>query len=418
MSNPVNLSLKQSESFDATLCRSDFPGLARKVNGKSLVYLDNANTAQKPQSVIDAVNRYYCEHNANISRAVHTLGTEATSLYESTRDKLKQFINAASREEVIFTQGTTESINLVAYSYAMPRLQPGDEILITTMEHHANIVPWQIICERTGAKLKVVPITQPGELILEEFTKQLTSQVKLISVIHVSNVLGTINPIRSIVNKAHEKNIPVLIDGSQACPHMRVDVQALGCDFYAFTGHKMLGPTGTGALWARREILNSMPPFMGGGEMIKHVSFEKTIYNDLPYKFEAGTPNIAGIIGWGAAIDYLQNIGLERITTYEQRLLAYATERLNSVSGLRIYGQAKEKVPVISFTLEGAHAHDLATLLDMEGIAIRSGHHCAHPLMQFYGVSATARVSLSFYNTFEEVDFFITALEKTRKMLR
>lgn len=404
--------------FDPYYYRADFPGLSLKIHERPLIYFDNANTAQKPQSVINAVNNYYCEHNANISRAVHTLGTEATSLYEATRDKLRKFINAPYREEIIFTKGTTESINLVAYSYALTRLQPSDEILVTTMEHHANIVPWQIVCERIGAKLSVAPINQQGELILEEFIKRMTLRVKLIAVTHVSNVLGTVNSIKYIVDKAHERNIPVLVDGSQACPHMRVDVQAFGCDFYALTGHKMFGPTGTGALWARRELLNSMPPFMGGGEMIKHVSFEKSIYNDLPYKFEAGTPNIAGIIGFGAAIDYLQNVGLEQIAAYEQRLLAYATERLSSVPGLRIYGEAKEKAPVISFTLEGAHAHDLATLLDMEGIAIRSGHHCAHPLMQFYGVPATARLSLSFYNTFEEVDFFVTALGKVRKMLR
>ncbi len=403
--------------FNPHRYRADFPDLARHIHGKPLVYFDNANTAQKPQSVINAVSDYYRMHNANVSRAVHTLGAEATALYESTRDKLRAFINAPMREEIIFTKGTTEAINLVAYAYALPRLKPGDEILLTTMEHHANIVPWQIVSQRTGAKIRVAPIDACGELILERFIELMTSNVKLIAVTHISNVLGTVNPIQTIVQHAHKRGIPVLVDGSQACPHGPVDVQALGCDFYALTGHKMFGPTGTGALWARREILESMPPFLGGGEMIKHVSFEKTVYNDLPYKFEAGTPNIAGIIGLGAAIDYLNSIEFERIQTYEQGLLAYATDALQDIPGLRIFGEASHKAPVISFAVAGAHAHDLATILDTDGVAVRSGHHCAHPLMQFYGVAATVRASLAFYNTREEVDFFVAALARARGML-
>ncbi len=403
--------------FDPLLYRRDFPVLSRLVHGKPLVYFDNANTAQKPRSVIDAVSNYYCQHNANVSRAVHTLGTEATDLYEGARDKLRTFINAPLREEVVFTRGTTEAINLVAYAYALPRLKAGDEILLTSMEHHANIVPWQIVCQRTGAKLSVAPINERGELAIDRFVELMTEKVKLIAVAHVSNVLGTVNPIEEIVRLAHERAIPVLVDGSQACPHMRVDVQALGCDFYALTGHKMFAPTGTGALWARREILDAMPPFLGGGEMIRQVSFEKTTYNDLPYKFEAGTPNIAGIIGLGAAVDYLDEMPFAAMQAHEQKLLQHATQGLRRISGVRIFGEAEHKAPVISFTVKGAHAHDLATILDTEGVALRSGHHCAHPLMQFFGVPATARVSFAFYNTQDEVDIFIEALERARRML-
>ena len=404
-------------SLDPQHFRPDFPVLAREVHGKPLVYFDNANTAQKPLSVIAAVDDFYRYHNANVARAVHTLGEEATAAYEATRDKLKRFLNAPSRDEIVFVSGTTQAINLVAYSYALPRLQPGDEILVTQMEHHANIVPWQLVAERTGAKVKAAPIDANGELILDRFYDMLTPRVKLAGVTHVSNVIGTVNPIAQIARETRRRGIPLLVDGSQACPHMAVDVQALGCDFYAMTGHKVFGPTGTGALWGRRELLESMPPFFGGGEMIRTVSFERTTYADPPHKFEAGTPNIAGIIGLGAAIDYVESIGIERIGAYERELLAYATDAFQSVPGLRLFGHAKEKAAVLSFLIEGVHAHDLATLLDHEGVAVRSGHHCAHPLMQFFGVPATARASLSFYNTREEVDRFVAALEKVRKLL-
>lgn len=406
-----------AEPFDPLRYRKDFPLLARTVHGKPLIYFDNANTAQKPESVIAAVDRFYRESNANVARAVHALGEEATTAYEATRDKLMRFINAPSREEVIFTSGTTQSINLVAYSYALPLLKPGDEILVTTMEHHANIVPWQLVCERSGAKLTVAPITQRGELIVDEFVTRLNPRVKLAAMTHVSNVLGTINPIAELARATRKRGIPLLVDGSQAAPHLPIDVQALGCDFYALTGHKLFGPTGTGALWARRELLEAMPPFFGGGEMIKSVSFEKTVFADLPGKFEAGTPNIAGFVGLGAALDYVEAVGRGRIVAYEQELLAYATAAFKSVPGLRLFGEAPEKAAVLAFLVDGVHAHDLATLLDHEGVAVRSGHHCAHPLMQFYGVPATLRASLAFYNTGDEVDRFIAALARVRKLL-
>ena len=403
--------------FDPLPYRADFPLLERNIHGKPLVYFDNANTAQKPRAVIEAVDRYYRVFNANVARAVHTLGEEATSAYEATRDKIARFINAPSRDEVIFTSGTTQAINTVAYSYALPRLKPGDEILLTTMEHHANIVPWQLVCERTGARIKVAPITPSGELIVEQFVELLTPTVKLTGVVHVSNVLGTINPVRELARACRARGIPLLVDGSQAAPHLAVDVQALGCDFYALTGHKLFGPTGTGVLWARRELLEAMPPFFGGGEMIRTVSFEKTTFADPPHKFEAGTPNIAGFVGLGAAVDYVQAIGRDRIAAYERDLLLYATNALKSVPGLRLFGEAREKAAVLAFLIDGVHAHDLATLLDHEGVAVRSGHHCAHPLMQFFGVAATARASLSFYNTRDEVDNFIDAIGRVRKLL-
>jgi len=403
--------------IDVRQVRAEFPLLARSVHGKPLVYLDNANTAQKPQVVIDAVSRYYREFNANVARAVHTLGEEATSAYEATRDKLAKFINATTRDEVILTSGTTQAINTIAYSYALPRLQPGDEILVTTMEHHANIVPWQLVAARTGARVVAAPITQNGELIVEEFVRLLTPKVKLAGVVHVSNVLGTINPIREIARAARNKGVPLLVDGSQAAPHLPIDVQALGCDFYVLTGHKLFGPTGTGMLWARRELLAEMPPFFGGGEMIRTVTFSGTTFADAPHKFEAGTPNIAGFIGLGAALDFVNELGLDRIGARERELLAYATDALRSVPGLRLFGEAKDKAAVLSFLIDGVHAHDLATLLDHEGIAVRSGHHCAHPLMQFYGVPATARASLAFYNTREEIDALIAAIAKVRKLL-
>jgi len=415
--NAVPIVKPKPAQFDPLRYRADFPLLARRVHDKPLIYFDNANTAQKPQAVIDAVDRYYREFNANVSRAVHTLGEEATSAYEATRDKLARFINAASRDEIVLTSGTTQAINTVAYSFAMPRLKAGDEILVTTMEHHSNIVPWQLVCERTGARLKVAPITPAGELIADRFIKMLTPSVKLAAVVHVSNVLGTVNPVRELAKACRARGIPLLVDGSQAAPHLPIDVQALGCDFYTLTGHKLFGPTGTGMLWARREWLEAMPPFFGGGEMIKTVSFEKTTFADPPHKFEAGTPNIAGFIGLGAALDYVEAIGRDRIAAYERDLLVYATTTLKSVPGLRLFGEAPHKAAVLSFLIDGIHAHDLATLLDHEGIAVRSGHHCAHPLMQFFGVPATARASLAFYNTRDEVDRFVAAIGRVRKLL-
>ncbi|TAM23349.1 MAG: cysteine desulfurase [Rhodanobacter sp.] len=404
-------------ALDLTRIRADFPLLARSVHGKPLVYFDNANTSQKPHQVIEAVDRHYREHNANVARAVHQLGEEATSAYEGARDALARFISAPSRNEVVLTSGTTQSINLVAYSYALPRLKPGDAILTTVMEHHANIVPWQLVAARSGATVKAAPINERGELIVEKFIELLTPEVKLACMAHVSNVLGTVNPVREIAKECRKRGIPLLVDGSQAVPHRPVDVQALGCDFYAVTGHKMLAPTGTGLLWAKKEHLDAMPPFFGGGEMIREVKFSGTTFAEAPHKFEAGTPNIAGFAGVAAAIDYYQSIGFDAIRAHERELLDYASARLREIPGLRIFGEAVDKEPVISFLLDGAQATDLATLLDLEGVAVRSGHHCAHPLMQFYGVPATLRASLAFYNTHEEVDAFVAALLKVRKLL-
>ena len=396
--------------------RADFPVLTRQVHGKPLVYLDSANTSQKPQAVIRAMDEFYRERNANVSRAVHTLGSEATEAYEGARTRLAAFINVPA-DELVLTSGTTFAINLVAYSWAMPRLKAGDTILLTLMEHHANIVPWQLVAERTGAAIKVVGITPTGELDLDDLHAKLTPDVKLLAFTHVSNVLGTVNPVAAICREARRRGIVTVVDGSQALPHRAVDIPALGCDFYAFTGHKMLGPTGTGGLWARRQHLRDMPPFLGGGEMIKEVRFEKTVYNDPPHKFEAGTPNIAGVVGLGAAVDYLRGVGMADIEAREQALLRVAEERLSAIPGLRIVGTAPGKAAVISFLVEGAHAHDLATLLDLEGVAVRSGHHCAHPLMAHFGVPATCRASLAFYNTHAEIERLGEAIEKVRKLL-
>ena len=397
--------------------RADFPVLERRVHGKPLVYLDSANTAQKPQAVIAAVDDFYRRHNANVSRAVHTLGAEATSAYEGARDKLAAHLRVP-RDEIVFTSGTTMALNLIAYSWALPRLKSGDTILLTRMEHHANIVPWQLVAQRTGATIKVAQITPDGELDLDALHAAMTPDVKLLGVTHVSNVLGTVNPVREICREARKRGIVTVVDGSQAIPHRTVDIPSIGCDFYVFTGHKMCGPTGTGALWARREHLAAMPPFLGGGEMIREVRFEHTVFNDPPHKFEAGTPNIAGFVGLGAALDYLNAIGMDAIAAREAELLAYATQRLRAIAGLRIIGTARETAAVISCLVEGAQATDLATLLDLEGVAVRSGHHCAHPLMQFYGVPATLRASLAFYNTHEEIDAFVAALLKVRRLLR
>ncbi len=396
--------------------RADFPLLTRQVHGKPLVYLDSANTGQKPAAMIEAVADFYRHHNANVSRAVHALGAEATEAYEGARSKLATFLKA-HRDELVLCSGTTFALNLVAYSWALPRLQPGDAIVLTRMEHHANIVPWQLVAQRTGATIKVAELNERGELDLDGLYKLLTPEVKVLGVTHVSNVLGTVNPVRDICREARKRGIVSVIDGSQAAPHRALDIPSIGCDFYAITGHKMAGPTGTGALWARREHLKAMPPFLGGGEMIKEVRFDGTVFNDAPHKFEAGTPNIAGFIGLGAAVDYLSELGMANVDAREQALLAHATEELTKIDGLRILGNARDKAAVISFLVDGAHAHDLATLLDLEGVAVRSGHHCAHPLMQHFGVAATCRASLAFYNTHDEIEVFIAALLKVRRLL-
>ncbi|KRD78702.1 cysteine desulfurase [Lysobacter sp. Root983] len=403
-------------AIDWNAVRADFPLLTREVHGKPLIYLDSANTGQKPEAVIAAVDDFYRRHNANVSRAVHALGTEATEAYEGARTKLAKFLNVRA-DELVLCSGTTFALNLVAYSWALPRLRPGDAIVLTRMEHHANIVPWQLVAQRTGATIKVAEIDELGQLDLPQLYSLLTPEVKLLALTHVSNVLGTVNPVREICREARKRGIVSVIDGSQAAPHRALDIAAIGCDFYAITGHKMNGPTGTGALWARREHLAQMPPFLGGGEMIKEVRFEGTVFNDAPHKFEAGTPNIAGFVGLGAAVDYLSALGMNHIEAREQALLDYATRALSEVPGLRIFGRAPEKAAVISFLVEGAHAHDLATLLDLEGVAIRSGHHCAHPLMHHLGVPATCRASLAYYNTFDEVDAFVAALNKVRTLL-
>ncbi len=410
------MSTNTTTAIDWAAIRSDFPLLTREVHGKPLIYFDSANTGQKPASVIDTVDDFYRHHNANVSRAVHALGTEATDAYEGSRTKLAAFFKA-HRDELILCSGTTFAINLVAYSWALPRLKAGDAILLSRMEHHANIVPWQLVAERTGATIKVAEICENGTLDLDALYAAMTPEVKILGLTHVSNVLGTVNPVREICREARRRGIVTVIDGSQAAPHRALDIQSLGCDFYAITGHKMCGPTGTGALWARREHIAAIPPFLGGGEMIKEVRFEGTVFNDGPHRFEAGTPNIAGHIGLGAAVDYLGGIGMDAIEAREAELLAHATEALQRIDGLRILGTAPEKAAVISFLVDGAHAHDLATLLDLEGIAVRSGHHCAHPLMQFYGVAATCRASFAFYNTHEEIEHFAAALIKVRRLL-
>lgn len=403
-------------SKDWAAIRSEFPLLSRSVHGKPLIYLDSANTAQKPAAVIEAVDQFYRLHNANVSRAVHALGSEATEAYEGARGKLARFLNVQS-EDLVLCSGTTFAINLVAYSFALPRLQKGEQILVSRMEHHANIVPWQLVAERCGAKVVPVEITESGELDRDDLERKLRGPAKILALTHVSNVLGTVNPIRDICRQARKQGVVTVIDGSQAAPHRPVDIASLGCDFYAVTGHKMCGPTGTGALWARKEHWQAMPPFVGGGEMIKEVRFERTVFNDPPHKFEAGTPNIAGFVGLGAAVDWLSAIGMAAIEQREQELLAYASAKFEAIPGLRVYGQAAEKAAILSFLIEGAHAHDLATLLDLEGVALRSGHHCAHPLMQYFGVPATCRASLAFWNTEDEIDRAVAAIHKVRALL-
>jgi cysteine desulfurase/selenocysteine lyase len=402
--------------FDVEKIRRDFPILQRTVHGKPLVYLDTAASAQRPLAVIEATDRFYREHNANVHRGVHTLSQEATELYEGARRRLAGYLNAASEREIVFTRGTTEAINLVAQSYLRPSLQPGDEILITHMEHHSNIVPWQMLREQTGAVLKVAPINERGELLLDELESMLSERVKLLGIVHVSNALGTINPVAEVCRMAARHGIPVLVDGAQALPHTQVDVQALGCAFYACSAHKMYGPTGIGALWAREATLDAMPPWQGGGEMISKVTFEHTTWNDLPAKFEAGTPNIAGGVGFGAAIEYMEAVGVEAIAAHEHEVLEYATERMGEIGEARIIGTAADKAGALSFTFGDVHPHDLGTIIDHFGVAIRTGHHCTMPLMQFYGVPATARASFGMYNTKAEVDVFIDALLKARDM--
>ena len=416
MTHTASTHTTPAAAFDVDAVRRDFPILARESNGKPLAYLDNAATTQKPQAVLDAVQAYYAQHNANVHRGVHQLSMEATEAYEGARRKLQRFLNAPDAKQLVFTRGTTEAINLVAQSYARPRLAPGDEILITHMEHHSNIVPWQLICEQTGAVLRVAPIDERGELVLDEFEKLLTERTKLVAAVHVSNALGTVNPVQRIVELAHQAGAAVLLDGAQATAHVAVDVAALDCDFYALSGHKMLGPTGIGALYAKAEHLADMPPYQGGGEMIRSVSFESTTYAEPPAKFEAGTPNMAGAVGLGAAIDYLQQVGLERINAYESELLHYGAQALSTIDGLRFIGTAHDKAGVLSFVLENVHPHDIGTILDTEGIAIRSGHHCAQPVMDRFGVAATARASLALYNTRDEIDRLVAALQKVKQV--
>ena len=396
--------------------RDDFPALAQEVNGHPLVYLDSAASAQQPLPVIDAVRDYQSRDHSNVHRGVHTLSHRATEAYEGARDRIGRFINASSRREVVLTKGTTEAINLVAQSFARPRLGPGDRIVITHMEHHANIVPWQIVCEQTGAELVVAPIDERGQLILDALIELLDERVSVLAIGHVSNALGTINPVAEICRAARERDIPVVVDGAQGVPHAEVDVQALGCDFYAFSGHKMFGPTGTGVLFGREALLDAMPPYQGGGDMILEVRFDGTVYNELPYKFEAGTPNIAGVIGLGAAIDYLEDIGLERIAAYERRLLDIMMSRLENIDGLRLIGTADNKASVLSFVVAGVHPHDSGTLLDEQGVAVRTGHHCAMPVMQFFDVPGTARASLALYNTVEDIDRLVEALRRAIRL--
>ena len=406
----------QSVEFDAEKVRKDFPILHQMVNGKPLIYLDNAATSQKPKNVIEAIETYYREYNSNIHRGVHTLSENATETYESSRLKIKNFINANSTKEIVFVRGATEAINLVAQSLGRDSLNENDEIIITELEHHSNIVPWQLLSQQTGAKLKFIPINNKGELIEEEYKKLLNKKTRIVAVGHISNALGTINPIETIITMAHEYDAKVLIDGAQAAPHTLIDVKKLDCDFYVFSGHKLFGPTGVGVLYGKKDLLEKMPPYQGGGDMIKMVSMKETQYNDLPYKFEAGTPNIAGVIGLGAAIDYVNKIGLENISQYENKLLNYANQQASENTGLKFIGTARQKASILSFTLDGIHPHDVGTILNSEGIAIRTGHHCAMPVMEYFKIPATSRASFTFYNTHEEIDALIKAIEKCKKV--
>jgi cysteine desulfurase / selenocysteine lyase len=405
------------ESLDVYSIRRQFPILNREVKGKPLVYFDNAATAQKPQAVIDALVNYYSSFNANIHRGIHTLAEEATAAFETTRDAVKEFINAGSREEIIFTRGTTEGINLVAYTWGRQNVKAGDEIIISAMEHHSNIVPWQILCEEKNAVLKIIPFNSEGELLMDEYKKLLTSKTKIVSIGHVSNALGTVNPVKQIIDTAHKAGAVVFVDGAQSSVHLDIDVQEMDCDFFAFSSHKLYGPTGVGVLYGKKEILEAMPVFQGGGEMIKEVTFEKTIYNDLPYKYEAGTPNIADTIAFKAVLDFIQSIGKEKIRRHENELLAYATAQLKQIQGLRIIGTAREKTSLVSFIIDNIHPQDIGILLDNRGIAVRTGHHCAEPCMKCFGIPGTVRASFAMYNTKEEIDELTDGLKKAIKML-
>jgi cysteine desulfurase/selenocysteine lyase len=405
-------------SYDVYRIREDFPALRQRIRGNPLVYLDNAATSQKPQSVIDRILQYYTAENSNVHRGVHFLSELATREFERTRTKVQKFINAAEDREIVFVKGTTEAINLVAWTYDRRNLKAGDEILISAMEHHSNIVPWQMICSEMGAQLRVAPISDRGEMILEEFARLLSGRTRLVAVTHVSNALGTLNPVKEIVRMSHECGIPVLVDGAQAVPHEQVDVRDLNCDYYAFSGHKVYGPTGIGVLYGKAQLLESMPPYQGGGDMISSVTFEETTYNKIPYKFEAGTPHIAGVIGLGAAIDYLTNTGIDQVAAHEGDLLDYATQALSVIPKLRLIGTAQQKATVLSFVLEGVHPHDVGTILDHEGIAVRTGHHCAQPVMDRFGIPATVRASLGMYNTREEIDVLVTALYKVSEVFQ
>ena len=411
----MSLSQRQS-AVDMSQYRDDFPALAQSVNDAPLVFLDSAASSQQPAAVIDAVADYQRHDHANVHRGVHTLSHRATEKYEGARDSIREFINAASRTEIVLTSGTTESINLVAQSFCRPQLQRGDQVLISWLEHHSNIVPWQILCEQTGAELVVAPIDDNGDIQLERLYELMTEQVRILAIGHVSNSLGTVNPLAEIIAEARQRGIPVLVDGAQGVPHMAVDVQSLGCDFYAFSGHKMFGPTGTGVLWAREQLLEAMPPYQGGGDMILEVSFDSTTYNELPYKFEAGTPNIAGVVGLGAAVRYLQSIGLDNIQQHEQDLHKYMVQQLSDIDGLRLVGTARHQASVQSFMVGDVHPHDIGTILDHQGVAIRTGHHCAMPVMQRFGVPGTARASLGLYNNAADIDCLVSAVEKAAKM--
>jgi cysteine desulfurase/selenocysteine lyase len=403
-------------SLDLHAIRQDFPILHQEIYGKPLVYLDNAASSQKPRQVIEAISNYYEQDNANVHRGVHRLSQRATDAYELAREKVSRFVNAKSDKEIVFVRGATEAVNLIAQSFVRPMLNKGDEILVSHLEHHANIVPWQMLCEQTGAVLKVIPMTLVGELDLSQIDTLLSDKTKILAVGHVSNALGTVNPIKALIEKAHAKSIPVLVDGAQAVPHMKVDVQELDCDFYVFSGHKMFAPTGIGAFYGKQALLEAMPPWQGGGDMILSVSFEHTQYNELPYKFEAGTPHIAGAIGLGAAIDYMNSIGVDAIAQHEHALLVEATKRVEALEGVRIIGTSANKASVLSFMIDGVHPHDVGTIFDQEGVAIRTGHHCAQPVMQFFGIPATARASFAFYNTFEEIDALVQGIKKVQEL--
>lgn len=418
MHETQHTSITDKHAFDVQEVRKQFPVLHQEVNGRPLVYFDNAATTQKPSAVIEALNHYYEHDNANIHRGIHTLAERATAAFEETRQTIKSFINAAEAEEVIFTRGTTEGINLIASSYGRKFIQEGDEIIISAMEHHSNIVPWQMLCEEKNAKLKIIPVNENGELLLDEYKQLLSERTKLVSLVYASNTLGTINPVKEVIDLAHDAGAVVVIDGAQAAAHLDIDVQKLNCDFFVFSSHKIFGPTGTGALYGKRRLLEKMPPYQGGGEMIRNVSFEKTTYNDIPYKFEAGTPNIADVIAMREAITFIQNIGKPAVAAHEQKLLTHATSALESIPGLRIIGKAKEKVSVASFVIDGIFHFDIGQMLDARGVAIRTGHHCTQPLMDIYGIEGTARASFSVYNTMEEIDNMIEGLNRIVKMMK